>query len=138
MNNVSKALYLAAFALMFVFAASTAIYLYSTLSNYLDVAKDSADIKNRVENSSEASYSENFKRKIPKGEVLITLFNMKQMNVDSVTLNDIKVTAEDVENSIIKDDYSCKNKINRFMTMLNTIPSVSSYSVEGRAITYHS
>lgn len=135
MNNLSKALYLAAFALMFVFAASTAIYLYSTLSNYLDVAKDSADIKNRVENSNEGTYATNYKRTIPKGEVYITLLNMEQMNVKKLELivGGISYTVEPID---VKD--KTKN-FNLFIGALNGIGStLSSYSVSDTTVTYRS
>ncbi|MBQ9314344.1 MAG: hypothetical protein IJ220_05000 [Clostridia bacterium] len=131
MENLSKALYLAGFALLFVFAASTAIYLYSTLMTYLTDATASTNIEYRVENSN-SSVPSNFKRTITTGEVYITLFNMEQMHVETLVLDyDYRVTVEDVSS---RDD-KFKNFINHLRTLEG---STLTYSVSGSTVSYTS
>ena len=81
MDNLSKAVYMSAFALLFVFAASVSIYLYATLDNYLEEGVNSAKIVNRAESSTEENLS-NYKRDIDINEIYLVAHNMKQMHVD--------------------------------------------------------
>lgn len=81
MSNLGKAIYMACFALMFVFAATTSIYLYGTLNTYLDSSTTLTTIGNRTENATEIKKEA---RKITRSEIYITLFNMQEMHIDQL------------------------------------------------------
>lgn len=132
MDSLGRAIYMACFALMFIVAASISIYLYGTLNTYLEQASNSTAITNRTEGIANEDLL-NFKRDISVSEIYITLFNMTQMHVTSLTVNGITVTENDVLNST-----------STFRTLLRTLETLAesnakfTYSYSGSAVTYSS
>lgn len=95
MDNLGHAIYMACFALLFVFAASISIYLYTTLNTYLNDASNFTNISYRAEGVSNEDLS-NFKRDITSAEIYITLHNMEQMHVGKLTVAGKSVKPADV------------------------------------------
>ena len=93
MENLSKAIYLAGFALLFVFAASTAIYLYGLLDSHMDDSTQNTNIENRVENQY-GEYVANYKRTITVGEIYLTALHMDQMHVNRLVVVDRQLTLD--------------------------------------------
>ncbi len=116
MTNLGKAIYMATMALMFVFAASVAIYLYGTLNDYLDSATNLIGVSNRAEAASDDTGSTSKTREITVGEVLITAYNMEQMHIDTLNLNNSREI--NVEDSIEQN-----SQFNLFILELRKIPS---------------
>lgn len=108
MDNLGKFLYMAASAFLFIFATTASIYSYSRLQVYLNSANTAISIENRAE----ANIIDGAKkqREITRSEIYITLFNMEQMNVGSLTVGTETVTPENVE-----------NKNGKFNTLLNNL-----------------
>lgn len=130
MDNLGKAIYFASFALIFVFAASISIYLYSTVHAYVKNANASTNISYRTEGASDENLR-NFKREISLGEVLITLYNMEQMNVDKLIVNGYDVTPDDVEEN--------NSKFQIFKRQLNTMTNTKfTYTSSGTTAIYNS
>lgn len=98
MSNLGKAIFMACFALMFVFAATTAIYLYGTLNTYLDSSTTLTTIGNRTESATENSKTE---REITRSEIYITLYNMEAMYVDKLEVDGVTVTSQQVNDNAI-------------------------------------
>ena len=96
MDNLGKAIYMAAFALMFVIAVSVALYLYGILTDYLNTSNNILGVDSRAEAamSSESATARNINR----SEIYITLFNMRQMHIEKLTVNGKSVTPDDVDN----------------------------------------
>ena len=115
MTNLGKAIYMATMALMFVFAASVAIYLYGTLNDYLDSATNLIGVSNRAEGASDDTGSTSKTREITVGEVLITAYNMEQMHIDTLKLNNREINVKD---SIEQNSY-----FDLFILDLKKIPS---------------
>lgn len=86
MSNLGKAIYMAGFALLFVVAATTSIYLYGTLNSYLETSTGLINVEKRAENAL-GNDTENY-RKITRSEIYITLYNMEQMHVKKITVKD--------------------------------------------------
>lgn len=125
MDNIGKFLYMAASALLFIFALTTSIYLYGTLHTYLESATGLTNVYNRVEG--EAYEPTSSKRAIPWGEIYITIANMDQMHVSKVTIDGgrkIEIEAEDSANFDFDTlaEFSSKH--------------IESYSIDGSEITY--
>lgn len=130
MDNLGKAIYFASFALIFVFAASISLYLYGTVETYVQKANASTNISYRAENTSNESLS-NYKREITIGEVLITFYNMEQMNVTELTVNGYTVTQADIEEN--------NSNFKIFRNQLNSLTNAKfTYSSNGTAVTYKS
>ena len=132
MENLSRALYIAGFALLFVFAASTAIYLYTMLDAYIDTGTESTKIQNRVENQ----YGENtsdYQRDITVGEVYLTALHMDQMHVD-----ELHIVVNGTEYSISKEKALEKGEeLNYFLSKISSMKgSRIMYSTSGSVVTY--
>ena len=108
MDNLGRAITMAGSALLFVFASSISIYLYGTLFNYLDLSTDYVAIQNRAESSFDDDSS--IEREITAGEILITLMNMDQMHVSSLSIRGI-------EQNVVKDDVL--NKTPKYIRIYN-------------------
>lgn len=130
MDNLGKAIYFASFALIFVFAASISFYLYGTVEAFVQKANESTNISYRAENISSESLS-NYKREITIGEVLITFYNMEQMNVTELTVNEYTVTQSDIEEN--------NSNFKIFKNQLNSLTNAKfTYSSNGTSVTYKS
>lgn len=97
MGNLGKAIYMAAFAFLFVIAATTSIYLYGTLNSYLNSTTNTLGMSQRSEGTVNDSLT-SVTREINRSEIYITLYNMNQMHVTSLTVNGNTVVPQDVEN----------------------------------------
>ena len=129
MENAGKALYIAGFALLFVFAASTAIYLYGILFSYMNNATTGTNLGYRAENSSTVNSFSSSKREVTVDEIYITLFKMEQMHVEKLDVDGISVTLLDV-----KDETS---KFSNLMTHLySNSNAYFSYSISGSTVKY--
>lgn len=131
MDNLGKAIYFASFALIFVFAASISIYLYSTVNVFVKEANASNNISFRAENTSNEDLR-NFKRKITVGEILITLQNMDQMHVTSLKVDETEVNINDFNNNT--EEFA------RLNTKLKDMDKNKefTYSSSGECVTYKS
>lgn len=133
MDNLGKAIYMACFALLFIFAASISLYLYGTLDTYLDEATSSNNISYRTEGVSNNNLY-GFKRGITKGEIYITLYNMEQMHIDTLKVNSSSITSEDV--------YNRGTKYTQFLNALKIIPENKDFTYScvatetGTTVTY--
>lgn len=129
MENASKALYIGSFALLFVFAITVAIFLYSSLSKFLNEETFSISISERAESATSENMT-NFKRDITRGEIYVMLYNMDQMHVDKLTISGVAtVTREDVEEENLN--------YNAIVSYLNHNPaSTFEYSSSGTDVTY--
>ncbi len=95
MENLSKALMLSAYALLFVFAISISIFLYNTLLTYVNTATLSTNIQYRAEQATTGSVEN---RVIDVNEIYLTLNNMKQMHVDYIVVDtQKKVSSKEAE-----------------------------------------
>lgn len=130
MSDLGKTLYMAASVLLFIVAATTSIYLYSSVNTYLSVATDTVSIQKRAEMSS-SMIDLNYKREITKAEVFMMIYNMENMHVEKVEVvlgdNRYEVTLDDVnENKIdINLRYLLENNNYKFI-----------YSSNGTTVTY--
>lgn len=130
MENAGKAIYTASFALIFVVAASISIYLYGTLNAYLEKTSGSTNVVNRTEGVANEDLL-NYKRKISVSEIYITLYNMRQMHVTSLTVDDITVTEDDVSNNT--------SRLNSLLRKLEDLKDSNfTYSYSGSSVTYRS
>lgn len=102
-DNLGKALALAGHVMLFVFAASTSIYLYGSLFSYLNVATEATGIEFRAENTIGGTTS-GFKRPISVSEIYITLHNMEKMHISKLKVDSYEVTLDQVKNS--KSEYA--------------------------------
>lgn len=93
MSDIGKAIYLACSALLFIFAATTSIYLYTTLNTHMDVATEIANVYDRAEGE---ALNPPEKRKVTWGEIYITLTKMEQMHVSKVIIGVKEFTAGNV------------------------------------------
>ena len=128
MSNLGRAIYLAAFTLMFIVAASTAIYLYSSLNSYLITSNSIISVNKRAES---ISYDDTLDtdRVITRSEIYITLFNMEQMHVKELhVMDEYKVTPDDVSDYL--KDSGTINDVSSLIRFLNANP--------GRKYTYSS
>lgn len=132
MDNLGKAIYFASFALIFVFAASISIYLYSTVNVFVKEANASNNISFRAENTSNEDLR-NFKRKITVGEILITLQNMDQMHVTVLNVDGTIVTIDD-----FKDSTDQFNTLNDNLKKDMNKNKEFTYSSNGTSVTYKS
>lgn len=98
MSDVAKAIYMACSALLFIFAATTSIYLYSTLNTYLDSATGLANVYDRVEG--EVVNATPKKREITFAEICLTVTNMDQMHVTEVSVSSYTFKKDDSEEDI--------------------------------------
>lgn len=136
MSDVGKAIYLACSALLFIFAATASIYLYTTLNTYLDDAIFLTNVYDRAEGQKELDVGEERKvekRKIGASEVLITITNMEQMHINAVV---VKVNNTTVNFSAADDG---EKEIAAKIKKLGTITSKNfsySYSSETKTVTY--
>lgn len=96
MDNLGKFIYMAASAFLFIVATTASIYSYSRLQVYLTSANTAISITNRAE--SDVIDGTKKEREITRSEIYITLFNMEQMNVSSLTVFGYEITPENVEN----------------------------------------
>ena len=100
MSDLGKAIYMAASVFLFIVAASTAIFLYGTLNEYLKISTVGVGVQQRAE--TEIADGTPKVREATRAEIYITLFNMEQMHVDSLTIktnrykDGIKLTRNDV------------------------------------------
>ena len=135
MSDVGKAIYMACGAFLFIFAATASIYLYTTLSTYLDDAIFLTNVYDRAEGQKELAVGEERKvekRKIGASEVLITVTNMEQMHINAV---EVKVNS--TTGRFSKEDY--KEEIVDKIDKLGDISSKNfsySYSSETKTVTY--
>lgn len=133
MSNLGKAVYMAAFAFLFIVAATTAIYLYGTLNAYLNSTTSIIDMADRAEGILVDDTSTT--RDIQRSEIYITLFNMRQMNVSSVTVNGNKVSQSDVEEYNVSPLSG--GKMSAIMHDLDNSPNTNfSYSFSGDEVIY--
>ena len=103
MSDLGKAIYMAASVFLFIVAATTSIYVYSSLNSYLELmTKNTVNITNRAE--VEIIDGTKKTREIGRSEIYITLFNMEQMNVEKLTVDGYTVTKDDVYNK--QGDYA--------------------------------
>ena len=103
MSDLGKAIYMAASVFLFIVAATTSIYLYSSLNSYLELmTKNTVNITNRAE--VEVIDGTKKTREIGRSEIYITLFNMEQMNVEKLMVDGYTVTKDDVYNK--QGDYA--------------------------------
>lgn len=103
MSDLGKAIYMAASVFLFIVAATTSIYVYSSLNSYLELmTKDTVNITNRAE--VEIIDGTKKTREIGRSEIYITLFNMEQMNVEKLMVDGYTVTKDDVYNK--QGDYA--------------------------------
>ena len=136
MSDVGKAIYLACSALLFIFAATASIYLYTTLNTYLDDAIFLTNVYDRAEGQKELDVGEERKvekRKIGASEVLITITNMEQMHINAVV---VKVNNTTINFSAADDG---EKEIAAKIKKLGTITSKNfsySYSSETKTVTY--
>lgn len=96
MDNLGKFIYMAASAFLFIVATTASIYSYSRLQVYLTSANTAISITNRAE--ADVIDGTKKEREITRSEIYITLFNMEQMNVSSLTVFGYEITPENVEN----------------------------------------
>lgn len=96
MDNLGKFIYMAASAFLFIVATTASIYSYSRLQVYLTSANTAISITNRAE--ADVIDDTKKEREITRSEIYITLFNMEQMNVSSLTVFGYEITPENVEN----------------------------------------
>lgn len=116
MSNLGKAIYMACFALLFIFAASTSIYLYNTLSVYLKSTTGLAGVEKRTEAAvADTSIKA---REATRSEILITLYNMEQMHVKAmlVCFPDGEEVFADISNSIPQNMITKLNSISDSVT----------------------
>ena len=139
MSNLGRAIYMACFTLLFIFATSTSIYLYNTLSVYLKSTAGLAGVEKRTEASVADTSKKN--RDVTRSEILITLCNMEQMHVKAVNLRlngvEINVTAEDAYNVTegVPNNYSnALNELNK--SAYNFATFSYSYNSATSTITY--
>ena len=103
MSDLGKAIYMAASVFLFIVAATTSIYLYTSLNSYLELmTKNTVNITNRAE--VEVIDGTKKTREIGRSEIYITLFNMEQMNVEKLMVDGYTVTKDDVYNK--QGDYA--------------------------------
>lgn len=103
MSDLGKAIYMAASVFLFIVAATTSIYVYSSLNSYLELmTKNTVNITNRAE--VEIIDGTKKTREIGRSEIYITLFNMEQMNVEKLMVDGYTVTKDDVYNK--QGDYA--------------------------------
>lgn len=136
MSNLGKAIYMAAFAFLFVIAATTSIYLYGTLNSYLNSTTETLGMSQRSEGVSIDNTSSTV-RDITRSEIYITMYNMDQMHIKSLTVNGNTVTPEDVEN--YKISKSSGGKTASILHDLNNNPKARyTYSSNNDKVTYRS
>ena len=137
MSNLGKAIYMAAFAFLFVIAATTSIYLYGTLNGYLNSTTETLGMSQRAEGASIDSTA-SIARDITRSEIYITLFNMEQMHVNSLTVNGNTVTSGDVER--YKISKTSGGKTSSILHILDNNPKARyTYSVnDNNDVTYRS
>lgn len=138
MSDLGKAIYMACSALLFIFAATASIYLYTTLNTYLDEAIFLTNVYDRAEGQKELPAGEKrevAKRKIGASEVLITITNMEQMHINAVV---VKVNNTTVNFSVLDDsEEEITGKINKLVKENITSKNFSySYSSETKTVTY--
>lgn len=86
MDNIGKAISMGGVALLFIIAASTSIFLYSSLLDYTKNIVTTSDHNNRAESAS--NLKENNKRVITESEVIMALININTMNVNAIKVDD--------------------------------------------------
>lgn len=103
MSDLGKAIYMAASVFLFIVAATTSIYLYSSLNSYLELMTSSTvNITNRAE--VEVIDGTKKTRDIGRSEIYVTLFNMEQMHIEKLVVDGYTVSKEDVYNK--QGDYN--------------------------------
>lgn len=138
MSDLGKAIYMACSALLFIFAATASIYLYTTLNTYLDEAIFLTNVYDRAEGQKELAAGEKReveKRKIGASEVLITITNMEQLHINAVV---VKVNNTTVNFSALDDsEEEITGKINKLVKENIASKNFSySYSSETKTVTY--
>lgn len=131
MSDLGKAIYMACSALLFIFAATASIYLYTTLNTYLDEAIFLTNVYDRAEGQKELAAGEKReveKRKIGASEVLITITNMEQMHVKTVIVNGTTFSVNDTEEDIANNIRNLGNITSKNFSY--------SYSSETKTVTY--
>lgn len=131
MSDLGKAIYMACSALLFIFAATASIYLYTTLNTYLDEAIFLTNVYDRAEGQKELAAGEKReveKRKISASEVLITITNMEQMHVETVIVNGTTFSVNDTEEDIANNIRNLGNITSKNFSY--------SYSSETKTVTY--
>lgn len=129
MDNLGKAIYMACSVFLFIVAASASIYLYGTLNSYLGISTQGIGIDKRAEVTNIDGVKK--QRDITRSEIYITLFNMEQMHIDSLTVNNFTVSKDDVTNKT--GDY------NNILKWLRDNPAKKYiYSSSNRSVTYKS
>lgn len=143
MYDIGKVIYFACSALLFIFAATTSVYLYGTLNNNIDQMANITNVYNRVEG--DVVESKNEKRNIEVGEIYTTITNMEQMHIDTVRIratNRIFTFQSNWSASKIRNDIkqmiSLDNRVNRYTytyqkTILNdkVIVTYTKYRLKG-------
>lgn len=127
MDNLGKAIYMACSVFLFIIAATASIYLYGTLNSYLGISTQGIGIDKRAEVTNIDGVKK--QRDITRSEIYITLFNMEQMHIDNLTVNNFTVSKDDVINKT--GDYS---NILRWLRYNPTQKYV--YSSSGSSVTY--
>ena len=131
MSDLGKAIYMAASVFLFIVAATTSIYVYSSLNSYLELmTKSAVNVTNRAEVTVADGTKET--RKIGRSEIYITLFNMEQMNVEKLTVGGYTVDEENVSQK--NGDYEA------LMYYLRNNPNKSfsySYDADNRTVLYN-
>lgn len=136
MSDIGKAIYLACSALLFIFAATASIYLYTTLNAYLDEGISLTNVYERVEGQEELDVGEERKvekRKIGASEILITITNMEQMHVTEVRVN---VGEEKYEFKSTDDKEKIERNLKKMCTLGNISSKNFSYSYSSGTVTY--
>lgn len=136
MSDLGKAIYMACSALLFIFAATASIYLYTTLNTYLDEAIFLTNVYDRAEGQKELDVGEERKaeaRKIGASEVLITITNMEQMHINAVV---VKVNNTTVNFVLDDSEKTITHKINELGDVITSKNFSYSYSSETKTVTY--
>lgn len=136
MSDFGKAIYMACSALLFIFAATASIYLYTTLNTYLDKAIFLTNVYDRAEGQKELDVGEERKaeaRKIGASEVLITITNMEQMHINAVV---VKVNNATVNFALDDTEGKIAEKIDKLGDNITSKNFSYSYSSETKTVTY--
>jgi len=134
MDNLGRAIYMAGFALLFVFAASTAIYLYSFLLSYMKDVTTNTNIQYHAESTVTGESSGVTKRQVTGDEIYLVAYQMEQMHVDKLVLqydsNEVSIT-KDVSIKRNEDEEN-QESFKRFIQAVNSALSSNS----NRTFTY--
>ena len=108
MDNLGKAIIMAGSTFLFLFAASTSIYLYGTLSEYLMHSNSYINISYRAEASNTTANTSN-KRIAKIDEIYMILYNKDRFFVKEIIVDGRKVdcnNAEDLDFLSRRKEYS--------------------------------